>query len=99
MNYLVNKFGSDKIMHFSLGGLICALMTIAVVLQENSGLDWMVATYPMIGTVSVFIFSFLKEILIDEEFSWKDIIAALLGCITVFVATVIGLLFGIWSSL
>ena len=34
MNDFLNKVGMDKILHFSLGGFIAALMTLVVILQD-----------------------------------------------------------------
>ena len=40
MKTIINKFGIDKIAHFSLGGLMCALVTIVYIIQEGINGSW-----------------------------------------------------------
>lgn len=92
MNELVKKIGMDKIAHFGVGGLICAICTLVFILQEGM-VDWKAIFAPFIGSVVVYIVSYAKERAIDSEFNWWDIVAAMLGCLCVFIAVAIGLLF------
>lgn len=91
-NELITKIGIDKILHFSIGGFIVALFTIVVTLQEGI-INATTIAFPFIGLIPVAIFSWLKEIIIDDEFSWKDILASILGAVPVFIATALGVLF------
>lgn len=91
-NELITKIGVDKILHFSIGGFIVALFTIVATLQEGI-INATTIAFPFIGLIPVAIFSWLKEIIIDDEFSWKDILASILGAVPVFIATALGVLF------
>lgn len=98
MKKLIEKIGLDKITHFSLGGLICSLLTFIVMLQEGNQVGWWCLSMPTIGTVIVFILSYIKEKVIDDKFNWKDILASILGCATVYLSVGIGTLFNILSK-
>lgn len=91
-NELITKIGVDKILHFSIGGFIVALFTIVATLQEGV-IDATTIAFPFIGLIPVAIFSWLKETMIDDEFSWMDILASILGAVPVFIATALGVLF------
>lgn len=96
MNNLINKISIDKITHFSMGGLICALFTFIFLLQDFDTLEvWQVLLLPLIGTVVTFVLSIIKEFIIDEVVDWKDIIAGMLGCVPVYIAIGIGILFNL----
>lgn len=85
MNELINKIGTDKLLHFFAGAWICAVLSIVTLLQ-----DWEF-TLPMfmlsttISTLIVFVVSVIKE-MVDSEFNWKDILAAIIGCLTIYAA-------------
>ena len=91
-NQLITKIGVDKLLHFSIGGLITALLTIIVVLQEGY-VDASIIAFPFIGLIPVAILSWFKEEVIDDDFSWMDILASVLGAVPVFIATALGVLF------
>lgn len=91
-NELITKIGVDKLLHFSIGGLITALLTIIVVLQEGY-VDASIIAFPFIGLIPVAILSWFKEEVIDDDFSWMDILASILGAVPVFIATALGVLF------
>lgn len=91
-NELITKIGVDKLLHFSIGGLITALLTIIVVLQ-NGYVDASIIAFPFIGLIPVAILSWFKEEVIDDDFSWMDILASVLGAVPVFIATALGVLF------
>lgn len=96
MKDLINKIGIDKVTHFAMGGLICALFTFVFLLQDFNTLEvWQVLLLPLIGTVVTFVLSIIKEFIIDEVVDWKDIIAGMLGCIPVYIAIGIGILFNL----
>lgn len=91
-NEMISKIGVDKILHFSIGGFIVALLTIVATLQEGA-IDATTITFPFIGLIPVAMFSWFKEAAIDKEFSWMDILASVLGAVPVFIATALGVLF------
>lgn len=91
-NELITKIGVDKLLHFSIGGLITALLTIIVVLQEGY-VDASIIAFPFIGLIPVAVLSWFKEEVIDDDFSWMDILASVLGAVPVFIATALGVLF------
>lgn len=96
MKDLINKIGIDKVTHFAMGGLICALFTFIFLLQDFNTLEaWQVLLLPLIGTVVTFVLSVIKEFIIDEVVDWKDIIAGMLGCVPVYIAIGIGILFNL----
>lgn len=91
-NELITKIGVDKLLYFSIGGLITALFTIVATLQEGY-VDTSIIAFPFIGLIPVAMFSWFKEAVIDSEFSWMDILASVLGAVPVFIATALGVLF------
>ena len=61
MNRLIAKIGLDKFAHLGIGGLICALFTFVVILQDADILlhgsnIWRALLTPFIGTVVVMVF-------------------------------------------
>ena len=51
--------------------------------------------FPLGGAACVFIFSFFKELIDTKGFCWKDILAAMLGCLLVETAVLFSILIGI----
>lgn len=96
-NELITKIGQDKILHFLIGSLITAIMTLIVGLQEPE-IGWSTMGAPVIGLVVTAFFGFVKEKIIDTEFSVKDLIATVLGSVPIFLATFLGVLFHILSK-
>lgn len=64
---IIEKFGFDCCLHFSLGGWIVSLF---------SGFGWIGL---VIGIIVMEVLSYLKEEKFDDVFDKKDIIAANLG--------------------
>lgn len=93
----ISKFGHDKVMHFLGGGFICSIISFPVILQENGLLWFQKIGAVTIGAVVVLILSVIKEILLDDEPDWKDIGAAMLGCLLVYASVSIGVLFNYLS--
>ena len=87
MNY---RIGMDKIAHFGIGGIIGAAIVIIVTLAIGD-YGWVVGVYPFVAHAIVFILSFIKEKFLDEEYNWLDILASVLGSISVHMAFIIGL--------
>lgn len=95
MKKFIEKIGMDKIAHFGVGGLVTALLTIALIAQDMDIFvvePWRMLLYPIIGTVITAFVSVFKEVAVDYEKDWKDLYAALIGSATVFIATLVGFL-------
>ena len=90
INDFVNKVGVDKVLHFSIGGLISAFFTIILVLQEPD-VTWNLVGLSFIGTIIVGFFSLSKEFM-DIKVDWKEIVAGVLGTIPILIATILGVL-------
>lgn len=86
------KVGTDKVLHFLGGGFICSLITFVVILQEPL-VSWEKVSAVTIGAVFVLIISILKELLLDDKPDWKDIWAAMLGSLLVYLAVALGVWF------
>lgn len=80
----------DKIAHFSVAGMVTALFTIVAMLQESICNTPLVMATPLIGAVPVILFTWFKEAAIDKSFDKADFIASVLGCLPVFLATIVG---------
>ena len=92
---LFSGWGPDKWAHLGIGGLACALITIAMILQAHQMPHWAMLLIPLGGAICVLIPSFFKELIDSTGFSWMDIIAAMLGCLLVEAAVLFGILIGI----
>ena len=101
MNKIINFFksiGTDKWAHFGIGGLICALVTIALVFSLSPiTASWIMLLSTVPGIVFVGIVSLIKELTDSTGFSVLDIVAALIGCATVELALLVGIVAGILS--
>lgn len=96
MAKIIEKLGMDKVAHFGIGGLITALVTIALIGQDLDILvlsPWRMLLYPFAGVVVTAFISVIKEVFFDEMRDWKDLWAALAGCAMVFIAVFVGVLF------
>lgn len=96
-NDLIAKIGQDKVLHFLVGSLITAFMTLIAGLQEPE-IGWGTMGAPTIGLVVTAFFGFVKEKIVDTEFNVKDLIATVLGSVPIFLATFLGILFHILSK-
>lgn len=101
MNKLIEKIGLDKLAHLGIGGLVCACITFVVILQDMDtllgGNMWRALLTPFIGTAAVMMFELFKEYL-DSEFNWKDVLYTFIGCLLVFAAVGMGILFYVLSN-
>lgn len=91
MNQLIEKIGTDKLLHFFAGAWICAVLSIVIVLQEWEFTLPMFMLATTMSTLIVLVISVIKEML-DSEFNWKDILAAIIGCVTIYLTFGIGYL-------
>lgn len=95
-NFLIEMSKTDKMAHFGIGGLICALLTFVIMIQDYMFFSehlFKLLLIPLGVSVVVFAASVFKELVMDSEYSWLDIIAAMIGCLCVFVAITLGLTF------
>lgn len=99
MKKFIEKIGIDKFAHLGVGGLMCAMVTFVVLLQEMGNLTpAMIFATPITGTVMVMFLEFCKEHFLDDEFSWKDVLATFIGCVLVFLSVGVGVLFNVLSN-
>lgn len=80
-NWIVEKFGTDKVLHFLGGGWITSIF---------SPFGWIGI---IIGVVVTLVLSFIKEQFLDSFFDWKDICAASVGSV---ISVLIYLFFSIF---
>ena len=73
VNKIIGKVGVDKVLHFAFGGWIGAKF-------NETG----IVLAAVIGILFVYFVSIVKERL-DSKFDWKDIAAAMLGCLVELV--------------
>lgn len=100
-NFLIEMSKTDKMAHFGIGGLICALFTFVVMIQDYTLFiinPFKLLLVPFLGTIVVVLVSVFKELVIDDKADWIDVIAALIGCLSIFVAILLGLIFYILSN-
>ena len=79
----LNGIGADKYKHFALGAVIAAITVIALACFLPK---WAV----IVGSVAVVSMSAIVKERIDDEADNKDILATLLGGVSVLVAYLIG---------
>lgn len=94
MNDLITRIGLDKIAHFGVGGLICAVISNVCLLQEAHTTDWTSLIFAAVAALSVFVLSVAKELADTKNggpFSWADIGVAMLGCAVYALSAVVGI--------
>ena len=92
------KISYDKIAHFGIGGLLTAVITIIAMLQEGNMNPSALLVVPFIGHVCTFILSVIKEYIVDDYTNWKDILAAMIGSLSIHISVVIGIIFNLLSK-
>ena len=86
--FIKEMLKTDKMAHLGVGGLICVIIALLIGasdLQFISESPFRLVALPIAGTVFVFIISVIKEFAVDSEFSLLDIVAAMIGCLLVFI--------------
>jgi hypothetical protein len=86
------KHGIDKILHHVVGALICALISFVFIIR-NAMFDWTAVAIPTIGAVVVLLLSVIKEYAFDDKVDWMDIVWAMAGCLWIYAAVAVGVLF------
>lgn len=89
-NDLLAKVGTDKMLHHLGCVLICAFVTIVLILWEGV-INWSALLDVGIGAAAALLLSILKEKL-DNKYDWKDIAWGMSGCLWVLLAVVTGVL-------
>lgn len=92
----LTKVGADKILHHVVGALICAMFSFVFILQDAI-FDWTAVVVPIIGSIVVLFLSIIKEY-VDDKPDWMDVVWAMAGCLWVFAAVALGVLFNQLSS-
>lgn len=96
-DWLVSKVGNDKLLHFTVAGLIT--FSFAVILTFQEGLiDYRVIFAAIISIIPTMILVLMKEFIIDTKADKKDIVASLLGSLIPTIIFSIGYLLNILSN-
>lgn len=101
MNKFIEKIGMDKVAHFGVGGLITALFTIVLMMQDLPVFlaePWRILILPIAGTIVTAFVSVIKELFFDGQRDWKDLYVALIGSSSVYIAVFFGFLFFLGSN-
>jgi len=77
INKIVGKIGSDKFLHLFLAGW----------LTQIGGLFGLYGI--IIAPILVMVLGIIKELFLDSQFEWKDMLFNLIGCL---LATIINIL-------
>lgn len=95
---LVKKVGNDKVLHFLGGAWICSLITFIAILLDGGVGIWDKVSCVIIGTAFVIFLSVVKEISMDDKADWLDVVASVIGCLTIFVTVGVGALLNYLSA-
>ena len=98
MTYNLSKWcGMDKIAHFGIGGLIAAIVLIAMALQDYGCGVWRTAHMSWAGLIVTLWLSLIKEIM-DTKRDWRDIVAGIAGAGVVVLAAYAGAVLNVLSN-
>ena len=89
--------GMDKIAHFGIGGLIAAIVLIAMALQDYGCGVWRTAHMSWAGLIVTLWLSLIKEIM-DTKRDWRDIVAGIAGAFVVVLAAYAGAVLNVLSN-
>ena len=89
--------GMDKIAHFGIGGLIAAIVLIAMALQDDGCGVWRTAHMSWAGVIVTIWLSIIKEML-DTKRDWLDIVAGIAGAFLVVLASYGGAVLNVLSN-
>ena len=89
--------GMDKIAHFGIGGLIAAIVMIAMALQDYGCGVWRTAHMSWAGVIVTLWLSLIKEIM-DTKRDWRDIVAGIAGAFVVVLAAYAGAVLNVLSN-
>lgn len=91
INNIINKIGTDKLLHFAFGAVISFVVTNVLIIQKGI-IEISDIGIAIVGVVFTMILEFIKEFIIDVAPDRKDIIATLLGSIVPFIVNAISIL-------
>ena len=89
--------GMDKIAHFGIGGLIAAIVMIAMALQDYGCGVWRTAHMSWAGVIVTLWLSIIKEIM-DTKRDWRDIVAGIAGAGVVVLVAYAGAVLNVLSN-
>lgn len=89
--------GMDKLAHFGIGGLIAAIVLIAMALQDYGCGVWRTAHMSWAGVIVTLWLSLIKEML-DTNRDWRDIVAGIAGAGVVVLAAYGGAVLNVMSN-
>lgn len=89
--------GMDKLAHFGIGGLIAAIVMIAMALQDYGCGVWRTAHMSWAGVIVTLWLSIIKEML-DTKRDWRDIVAGIAGAAVVVMAGYAGAVLNVLSN-
>ena len=89
--------GMDKLAHFGIGGLIAAIVLIAMALQDYGCGVWRTAHMSWAGVIVTLWLSLIKEML-DTKRDWRDIVAGIAGAGVVVLAAYAGAVLNVLSN-
>lgn len=58
---IISKVGTDKVLHFLIGAVVCAIVTFVFLTQETSLTGWRTALTPLSGTLFTLMAAWIKE--------------------------------------
>ena len=87
----------DKIAHFGIGGLIAAIVLIAMALQDYGCGVWRTANMSWAGLIVTTWLGVIKEIM-DTKRDWRDIVAGIAGAAVVVIAGYAGAVLNVLSN-
>lgn len=88
MESLINVIKKYK-NSFLLSGWICSIITFVAILQEGV-IGAACLPFILIGAIPTLLIMLIKITVIDKEGDWKNLIAALLGCISIGLSILLG---------
>lgn len=89
--------GMDKLAHFGIGGLIAAIVVIAMAQQDYGCGVWRTAHMSWAGVIVTLWLSIIKEML-DTKRDWRDIVAGIAGAGVVVMAGYAGAVLNVLSN-
>ena len=89
--------GMDKLAHFGIGGLVAAIVLIAMAQQDYGCGVWRTAHMSWAGVIVTLWFSIIKEML-DTKRDWRDIVAGIAGAVVVVIAAYGGAVLNVMSN-
>ena len=89
--------GMDKLAHFGIGGLIAAIVLIAMAQQDYGCGVWRTAHMSWAGVIVTIWLSIIKEIM-DTKRDWRDIVAGIAGAAVVVISGYAGAVLNVLSN-